>query len=60
MVLNFQPPSASVMAKPQPSKFSSTGAGFGIDEIFETFFGGVGRGGSSRRPTRGSGAHRPR
>src|SRR6266508_1823283 len=33
---------------------SSGGAGFGIDEIFETFFGGMGRGGRSRRPTRGA------
>jgi molecular chaperone DnaJ len=36
------------------SPFGSTGAGFGIDEIFETFFGGMGRGGASRRPARGA------
>jgi molecular chaperone DnaJ len=30
------------------------GVGFGIDEIFETFFGGVNRGGNPRRPARGA------
>src|SRR5215475_10608538 len=37
-----------------PGSFGSSGAGFGIDEIFETFFGGMGRAGSSRRPSRGA------
>src|SRR5687768_2924643 len=30
------------------------GVGFGIDEIFETFFGGGGRGGNPRRAARGA------
>jgi molecular chaperone DnaJ len=37
-----------------PSPFGPGGAGFGIDEIFETFFGGMGRPGSGRRPSRGA------
>jgi molecular chaperone DnaJ len=36
------------------SPFGPGGAGFGIDEIFETFFGGMGRGAGGRRPTRGA------